>query len=132
VDPGSQPRARLFTCRGGRSQCEKTDNGNHAPIHRPETITAREIILRQLFLIIIGITPSYLVIANIPQLLQVMGITQIDNTMYRFSLFGLAFILAFPVALIILKLWGKALFKMHVITEKEASSPPFNWGKRYF
>jgi len=88
--------------------------------------------LRQLFLIIIGITPSYLVIANIPFVLRVLGVTDISNTLYRFSLFGLAFILAFPIALIILKLWGKALFKLKVITEIEANRPPFNWGKRYF
>jgi len=88
--------------------------------------------MRQLFVIIIGITPSYLVIANIPVLLNVMGVSDISNTFYRFSIYGFAFLLAFPVALIILKYWGKALLKLRIITDVEANRPPFNWANRHF
>jgi hypothetical protein len=88
--------------------------------------------MRQLFLIVIGITPSYLVLANIPLLLKDMGIFEISNSLYRFSLIGLIFLLAFPLAILLLKMWGKVLLKLHVITDKEANRPPFNWGYRYF
>ena len=87
--------------------------------------------MRQLFLIIIGITPSYLVIANIPLLLKDTGILEISSPLYRFSLIGLVVLLAFPAAVLLLKIWGKALLKLNVITEKEANRPPFNWGYRY-
>ncbi len=88
--------------------------------------------MRQLFLITIGITPSYLVIANIPWLLKDMGILEISNSLYRFSLVGLILLFAFPMAMLLLKIWGKALLKLHIITDAEADRPPFNWGFRYF
>jgi hypothetical protein len=89
--------------------------------------------LRQLFLIVIGITPSYLVMANIPLLIESMlGIGAISNSLYRLSLIGLIFFLTFPIAIIILKIWGKALLKLNIITDIEANRPPFNWGYRYF